>query len=161
ARLLRRIEDRKESLKSHKQGAVNSRKFLEARTKQEEAFTQAYRLIEKERQRAGGRQTLLLQFLSQFDTFVGPDIDTRCPWPVPLRDKVKALVLWANKGDSSEHKKILAAIRTKKKEADTLIGKHRGFIKEIEGDLRTDQALLDKTTGDTSGIEKRIAGHKR
>jgi len=158
--ILRGIETSKGLLKNHKLGEIGSQKFLDARVKQEEAFIKACQLIEKERQRAGGKPTLLLQFLAQFATFVGPD-SGRGFVSIPLRDKVKALVLFANDGDTREHKKVLAAIHQKKKEAEVLLRKVQGFVKELEDKLRADQLLLAKTEGDTSGIEKRIAATKR
>jgi hypothetical protein len=80
---------------------------------------------------------------------------------VPLPDKAKALLLLIQKGDDSAHKKVLAIIVKKTKETETLIAKHQGFVKEYEDSLRDDKALLAKTTGDTSGIEKRMALTKR
>jgi hypothetical protein len=161
ARLVKLIESKEQDLKLLKAVRPAFQKLIDNRVKEEQAFTKVYKLIEKERQRGDKQPTLLIQVLLQLADALGPFDDKFSPSPVSLQPKVKALLLIAQKGDSSEHKKELAAIRQRQKKTEDLIAKHRGFLKEVQDSLRDDKALLAKTQGDTSGIEKRIAGHKR
>ncbi len=161
ARIAERIEIKKDNVKDRQRVQPALQKMIDDRVKEEQAFTKVYKLIEKERQRGDKQPTLLIQFLLQLADVLGPFDDKFSPSPVSLQPKIKALLLIAQKGDSSEHKKELAAIRQRQKKTENLIAKLRGFVKELEDSLRDDQALLAKTTGDTSGIEKRMAGTKR
>ena len=70
------------------------------------------------------------------------------------------MLLALKTGDDSEHKKVLVAIRIKKRETEAVIANHRRIVKDVEDGLREDQALLKKALGDTSAIQKRIAGNK-
>jgi hypothetical protein len=159
--ITRRIESKKQTVKIRKAGMALKRQSILGRVKEEKAFTEVYRLLEKERKRGDKQPTLLVQFLKQFTALAGPYEHTLCPHPIPIGEKAKALLLVAQKGDASEHKKVLALIAKKRKETEALLAKHKGFVKELEDAIRADQAQLARVKGDTSDIEKRIAGNKR
>jgi hypothetical protein len=140
---------------------VIDRKMIEGHVKEGQAFTRIYRMLEKERQRGLKGPTLLVQFLDHLPALVGPDSCVDCPHPIPVADKVKALLLLIHKGDSRQHKKLAPRIREAQTEAKVAIAKSRQFANEKETLLRQEQARLAKAKGDTSAIEKHIAAIKQ
>src|SRR5262249_43720049 len=120
-----------------------------------------YRMLAKERQSGLKPPSLLTQFLLQLGALIGPPNNPLYPLPIAVEDKAKAMLLYARKGDTSAHKKVLALIRDRKQEAQAKKEKFSAWVTEMEDSLRADEALLEKTRGDTSAIQKRIDGTRR
>src|SRR6266545_3922980 len=97
----------------------------------------------------------LTDFLLLLGAFVGPVQHPR--HLVPVKDKARALVLFAQKGDGSECRNVVAAIRRKKEETELHLAQGEKAIKELEASLHSDARLLEKAAGDlASKIAQRM-----
>src|SRR5262249_35668122 len=145
ARLVARIASRQGDVKIKQQMRPVLKKHIEGRVKEEQAFTRVYRMLAKERQSGLKPPSLLTQFLLQLGALIGPPNNPLYPLPIAVEDKAKAMLLYARKGDTSAHKKVLALIRDRKQEAQAKKEKFSAWVTEMEDSLRADEALLEKT----------------
>src|SRR5262245_50165451 len=79
---------------------------------------------------------------------------------VPVQDKAKALLFFADKGDPSAYGKVLSAIRYQKEQAEQRLSYNVKAEKGIEAAILNDRELLEKNPDFAARLVARIASRQ-